>query len=97
MKFDHDRLLAAFGGLQDATAAASDSHRTARPAVPADVAGQAYPATAARLNAALERLHRAGQVRIDALHADSVAGARQVSALYEADRNFSARLLREVP
>lgn len=91
MKFDHDRLLAAFAGLEDATASASAAHAAVRPAVPANATGRAYPATAVRLQAAIDRLHRAAQLRIDALHTDSVAGARQVNALQEADRNIAGR------
>lgn len=89
MKFDPDRLLTALTNMTEAAAEASTTHASARPSVPSDVAGHAYPETAKRLQKAVERLHRAGQVRIDAFHDDCVAAARQASALQEADENFS--------
>ncbi|AWB81296.1 hypothetical protein C3B44_02160 [Corynebacterium yudongzhengii] len=90
--FDSDQLVEKLRGLKSTAADASTAHASARPHVPPQAAGRDFSATARRLDAALQRLHAAGQVRIDALLAASDAGDRQVAVLREADDNFAARL-----
>lgn len=92
--YDHDQVLSALTGAQAVTQRLAQAHAQARPALPETAAGRDFAATAARLQAAFDRVHQVGQRRIDALAASAAAGKTQINHLSTTDadtaRSFQA-------
>lgn len=97
IQYDHNEVQIALSRAHSVARKIATAHGKAQPALPTTAAGRDFTSTATRLQAAFDRVHAAGQRRIDAVAESLSSGLVQADHFTRTDKESAAGFRGDLP